>query len=191
MQKASLEEMKSYLIFKNSAGGCAMAFCCVFFVCMLAAMIYGLTDLDDNGIMALAGGVGALLFGVLLYASLINPRVQSARQEKAWTESGELEQLLSDFASAKPTTFPDVARIGKIYVFGRGTGRPIRYEELVSGRVVTIKNNGVVLETDLTAKLSNGKSVVVCKVPRMNGVPAAIQQVIAAIRAHHPGFVME
>lgn len=190
MQKDELKKINEYVMFKNSAGGCAMVFCGVFFVGMLAAMIYGLTDLDDMGVLVFAGGVGALIFGALLYISLVKPRVEAARREKAWAQSGEGEKLIEEFNRAK-VLLPDIVRLGETYIFARNTGSIVKYEEVKSARVVTIKTNGAVLETDLVATLRNGRSVVLCKVPRANGVPPVIQMTAAAIKAHNPGFQME
>lgn len=188
MEKEALKTMKEYLLFKNSAGGCAMFGCVVIFIAMFAAMVYGLLNLEY--MMAVAGGAGALIFGVLLYLSLVRPHIQSAKQVKEWTQSEEIEKIIDDFSNAKANVMADAARLGKTYVFGRGTGAPVKYEDIKSARIVKITNNGMPLETNLSATLYNGKTVVVCKLPGAlaSMPPVAIHKVIAAIKTHNPDF---
>lgn len=194
MNRESLNEMKAYLLFRNSAGGCAMFACGLIFAGMLACVVFGVADWNHGGmVMVTAGGVGALITGALLYLSLIHPRIRAYRRVKAWSESGELEAIVEDFANTNAFVSGDRARLGNIYLFGRGTGAPVKYEEIKTARIVKIRNNGVPLETNLSVTLKNGKSVVACKIPgRMAAQqPIALYQVIAAIRCQNPDFKME
>ena len=192
MQKQEeLKKLKAYLIFKNSAGGVMMTLAVLIWLGMLAGMIYGLLDWEHSGVMVAAGGVGVLIFGVLLYKSLLGPRIQSAMQTRQWTAGGEIDAIIEDFVNAHATRGLDIARLGQTYVFGRKTGAPVKYADIVSVKLVRINTNGMVLETDLIACLRSGKSAVVCKIPRSFGHPVELEEVIAAIRSHQPDFRME
>lgn len=72
----------------------------------------------------LVTGLGALL----LWASISSLRALNA-QLKAMEASGELARVLEDFAQGEVLVKGNV-RLGQSYVFGKGTDRVIRYEEI-------------------------------------------------------------
>ena len=169
MNEQQLKEMKSYLLVKNSAGGCMLVAACIIFVAALAGAIacYVSCIVDPYGswlFPAIMLTVLTLIFGALLFMSLVWPRLNAKKQQKTWLENGRLEEIVADFANAeKPAGALDFVRLGNTWIFGRACGKPVEYSNIRKLQVQTLKSNGMPLETTLYATLNNGDNVAVCR----------------------------
>ena len=148
MNEQQLKEMKSYLLVKNSAGGCMLVAACIIFVAALAGAIacYVSCIVDPYGswlFPAIMLTVLTLIFGALLFMSLVWPRLKAKKQQKTWLENGRLEEIVADFANAeKPAGALDFVRLGNTWIFGRACGKPVEYSNIRKLQVLRCVQSG-------------------------------------------------
>jgi len=165
MNNQNLREMKRYLRAKNSAGGCMLVAAGIIGIGAAAGAIACyisciLSSDTTNLLPAILLTILALIFSLLLAF----PRIQASREQKNWIETGRLEEMVADFEKAAcPPDSSDLVRLGDVWIFGRGCGRPVEYVHIRKLQVQTLKNNAMPLETTLFAILDSGMSIPVCR----------------------------
>lgn len=196
MDDKRVEGLKNYLISSKSVGWGLRLGITVLVLGSAAIAVFSYIDAiaNDNGVMilpAVLSTVLTLVFGTLLYKSLIAPHFVAKKQIKAWNDGGELENILKDFATAaRPFGIYDPVRLGNTWIFGRSCNQPVKYTDIRALQIQTIKNNGVALETRLVATLNTHQSLSICREFRQASFGTAIATTINAIKLKNPQVKM-
>lgn len=140
--------------------------------------------LVPNGTMIAIGFlliiVGLVYLGMYLF-SVCRAGYNISRIEK----EGKLESVLQDFANAKPMLH-DKLYLGENYMFGQGSGRIVRYDEVWQIYQYVHSTNHIEDKRRLKVKLNTGKVFTLCELKRWNEEAVQLKDAVTLIYIHNP-----
>lgn len=196
MDEQRLRAMKTYMIFRKSAGSCMMWAAGVILVGALLLGVNAYTDYFVRGnksmlLPALGLTFLVVVFGAASFMSLVWPPVSMALKVRKWARAGKLDAVLSDFEQARQMAGGDSVRLGDTWIFGRACGGPVKYDNIASMKVVTLGSRAAAKETALYAVLRNGRTVRVCRELHTGQASQAMRNVISTVKLRNPGVTLE
>lgn len=177
-----IKQVKKYL--HSASSWVLVIFGALFLSVVIAGLIRQLVvgfDSDTIVSILLFSVMGGIMFGSGLITIL-----EAKKTYQAMEESGEIQRVVADFATALPLV-KDQVRIGQHYIFGKKKNRIVRYEEI--RQVYQHITRTYFIETERCLKYvdSRGKTRVLCNLLDRGKSDEDVMRIMLVIQAKNPG----
>lgn len=152
------------------------------FGCFMLTLV---TDTDEPLVPVLMGLFVAVMGGVVIWSAISGMR-ELNNQFRELESSGQLDRIVEEFNRAE-VLVKDKIRLGQNYIFGKGSNRLMRYEEIQQVYQYVKKRNFVETVRTLKCVDRQGKTRDLCQLQLKGKSDEEVKRIVAAIWQRNPG----
>lgn len=175
------KQLKKYISSANVLHMVLGAFMVVFGGCFLVMLV---PDTDEPVVALLMGLFIAAMGGVIIWAAFSNMR-ELNNQFRELENAGKLDRIVEEFNRAE-VLVKDKVRLGQNYIFGKGSGRLVRYEEIRQVYQYIKKRNFVEVVRSLKYVDNQGKTRDLCQLQLRGKSDEDVKKIVVAILSKNP-----
>lgn len=159
MNEQSLKALKKYLTFVPPVSPVMLLLAgaiwlgCVYMVVFVAS--------KEDRMLTFALLAMILLFGILLFGSIVKPRIEIGKKIEKATRPYPSDDITQDFEAATTFGKDDIVRAGDKYIYGKHAGQPVRYTDIRYLKIVSVTGVGLAY-ISLVGYLRSGRTAIIC-----------------------------